>query len=76
MTYLKDQLTGACRKFDENKPKEARKIKVFMKAKLYNYDGDDKKTTAYGGRWQKTTKKAYDAWVKHSPIEVESVEVE
>lgn len=74
MTYLKDQLTGACRKFDEKKPKEQRKIKTFLKSKLYNYDGDDKAVTTSQGRWQKTTKQAYDAWAKAG--QVIDVEVE
>ena len=77
MTYLKDQLTGTVRKFNEEIPKEARKIKVFLKAKLYTYDSDENKTTANSGRWQKTTKAEYAKWLKGvSPVDVDSKEVE
>lgn len=66
MTYLEDQLTGAVRKFNEEIPKEARKIKVFMKSKSYDYDSDENIITASKGRWKKSTKTKYDAWVKKS----------
>ena len=77
MTYLKDQLTGACRQFDEDKPKDRLKIERFKMAKLYNYNDKSKGAIASPGRWQVTTKAEFTKWVKKGkPIDVESTEVE
>lgn len=77
MTYLKDEITGAVRKFDEEIPKEKRRMKVFLKAKMYSYDSDENKTNASIGRWKKTTKTEYTKWVNSTkPVEVASKEVE
>lgn len=64
MKYLEDTLTGAVRKFDEKIPKQARKMKVFRKAKQYVYDEEENTITASPGRWMPSTKAKFDAWVK------------
>ena len=74
MRYLKDTMTGAVRRFNENIPKEARKYKVFMKAKKYSYDSDENTILASPGRWEPTTVKAYNNWAKI--VDAESKEVE
>ena len=77
MTYLKDTLTDVCRVFDEEVPKEARKIKRFLKAKSYDYDGDENMTTSSRGRWKKTTKAEYTRYFKGTrAVNVEATEVE
>ena len=77
MTYLKDRLTNVVRVFDEEVPKEARMIKRFLKAKVYDYDSDENTSMASRGRWSKTTKTEYTKYTKEcKAIEVESVEVD
>ena len=61
---MEDTLTGAVRKFNEKIPKEMRKMKVFAKAKSYDYDEDEKTIVASRGRWKPSTKAKYDAWIK------------
>lgn len=77
MTYLKDQLTGAVRVFDEEVPKEARRIKVFLKAKMYTYFSEENVMQASAGRWQVSNKTEYTKYIKKAqPIEAKSEEVE
>ena len=76
MTYLKDTMTDAVRCFDEQIPKEARKIKMFLRAKAYEYDSETNTIDTSRGRWRMGTKKDYDAWIKASTvIDVRSKEV-
>lgn len=66
MKYLEDTITGAVRKFDEKIPKQMRRMKVFAKAKTYDYDEEDNVITASRGRWKPSTKAKYDAWIKQT----------
>jgi hypothetical protein len=78
MTYLKDVQTEAVRKFDETIPKEARKIKIFKKARLYGVSEEiEGSIEAIGRRWEKTTKAEWTRWVKSTKtVEVKSTEVD
>lgn len=77
MTYLKDQLTGAVRVFDEAVPKESRRIEVFLKAKQYTYLSKENKIQASPGRWHVSTKAEHTKWLKKAqPVDVMSEEVE
>ena len=69
MKYLKDELNGAVRKFDETIPKEANRMAVFLEARKY---GTNEKGNyeVVGKRWRETTKTEYTKYI-NSTKEVE-----
>lgn len=72
MIYLKDELTGIIRKFDEETPKGAKKVKGFLKARMYGVE--ESGLEVVGKRWKKSTKTAYTKSLKDNPIEVKEEE--
>lgn len=65
MKYLKDEITGTVRKFNEEVPKQERRFLVFKKARRYGTD-EKGNIEVVGRRWKETTKTEYTKYVKAS----------
>ena len=65
MKYLKDEITGAVRKFNEEVPKQERRYAIFKKARRYGTD-EKGNIEVVGRRWKDTTKTEYTKYIKAS----------